>query len=137
MKTRLHTVLTSALLLSALNCLHADAASSTVTPTVIPILPNAANQPEPDKPLMTTSGNSCRCSVAENSGGACMILMRTNSGDWIAKNAPQTRLRSSNEGRYYDAPFDVAASACAGRKVNASSIKVHWLDRGSAILEWK
>lgn len=99
--------------------------------------PNLFSRPEPEQPLVTTSGNSCRCEVASNSGNACVIYLRTNAADWIAKNAPKTALRSSSEGRYYDAPFAVAASACAGRKVNAGQIKVHWLDRRSAILEWK
>lgn len=93
--------------------------------------------PAQEKPLITTSANTCRCEVAENSGGACMIYLRTNAADWIARNAPQTRLRSSNDGRYYDTPFALAASACAARKVNASTVRVHWLDTKNAILEWK
>ncbi|ASU38749.1 hypothetical protein hmeg3_10910 [Herbaspirillum sp. meg3] len=93
--------------------------------------------PVPDKPVVTTSANTCKCEVADTSGSACMIYMRTNAADWIAQNAPQTRLRSSNDGRYYDTPFALAASACAGRKVNASTVKVHWLDKKNAILEWK
>ena len=46
-------------------------------------------------------------------------------------------MRSSNDGSDYYTPFALAASACAGRKVNASTVKVHWLDRKNAILEWK
>jgi len=110
--------------------------SSTATPTIAPVLPFPTNQPDADKPLINTTGNSCRCQVNETSGNACMIFMRTNAADWIMKNAPQTRMRSSNDGRFYDTPFDLAASACAGRKVNPGSVKVHWLDRKSAILEW-
>lgn len=94
-------------------------------------------RPEPEQPLVTTSGNSCRCEVASNSGNACVIYLRTNAADWIVKNAPQTAMRSSNDGRYYEAPFALAASACAGRKVNPGQLKVHWLNRRSAILEWK
>lgn len=94
-------------------------------------------RPEPDKPVVTTSANTCKCEVADTSGSACMIYLRTNAADWIGQNAPQTRLRSSNDGRYYDTPFALAASACAGRKVNASTVKVHWLDKKTAILEWK
>jgi len=154
MKTIFHSGLATALLLGAFSVQAATATTgtaataktatttgagtSTSTTTGATVLPYAVPpQQEADKPLMTTSGNSCRCAVAENSGGACMILMRTNSGDWIAKNAPQTRMRSSNDGRYYDTPFAVAASACAGHNVNPASVQVHWLDRGSAILEWK
>jgi hypothetical protein len=110
--------------------------SSTATPTISPVLPYPSNQPDADKPLINTTGRSCRCQVNETSGNACMIFMRTNAADWIMKNAPQTRMRSSNDGRFYDTPFDLAASACAGRKVNPGSVKVHWLDRKSAILEW-
>ncbi len=99
--------------------------------------PLGYERPEPDKPVVTTSANTCKCEVADTSGSACMIYMRTNAGEWLAQNAPQTRMRSSNDGRYYDTPFALAASACAGRKVNASTVKVHWLDRKNAILEWK
>ncbi|WP_050478760.1 hypothetical protein [Herbaspirillum rhizosphaerae] len=99
--------------------------------------PFAYPPPAPDKPVVTTSANTCKCEVADTSGSACMIYMRTNAADWLAQNAPQTRLRSSNDGRYYDTPFALAASACAGRKVNASTVKVHWLDKKNAILEWK
>jgi len=151
MKMSIHSGLAAAVLLSAFSVqaatttaaatvaktatTTATGTSATTAPTVMPYaLPP---QQEADKEMMTTSGNSCRCAVAENSGGACMILMRTNSGDWIAKNAPQTRMRSSNDGRYYDTPFAVAASACAGHNVNPAGVKVHWLDRGSAILEWR
>ena len=114
----------------------AGSSTTTATPTISPVLPFPLNQPDADKPLINTTGNSCRCQVNETSGNACMIFMRTNAADWIMKNAPQTRMRSSNDGRFYDTPFDLAASACAGRKVNPGSVKVHWLDRKSAILEW-
>jgi hypothetical protein len=65
---------------------------------------------------ITTSGNSCACQVAETSGGACMIFLRTNAADWIAAMRAQTPLRSSASGRYYDASFALAASACAGAR---------------------
>jgi hypothetical protein len=93
--------------------------------------------PVPDKPVVSTPGSSCQCKVGERDGSACMIFMRTTAADWIRQNAPQTRMRSSNDGRYYDAPFPLAASACAGRNVNPATIKVHWLDRQSAIVEWR
>lgn len=93
--------------------------------------------PAQEKPVVTTSANTCKCEVADTSGGACMIYLRTNAADWIARNAPQTRLRSSNDGRFYDTPFALAASACAARKVNAATVRVHWLDKNNAILEWK
>ena len=76
--------------------------------------PLGYERPEPDKPVVTTSANTCKCEVADTSGSACMIYMRTNAGEWLAQNAPQTRMRSSNDGRYYDTPFALAASACAG-----------------------
>jgi hypothetical protein len=93
--------------------------------------------PVPDKPVVSTPGSSCQCKVGERDGSACMIFMRTTAADWIKQNAPQTRMRASNDGRYYDAPFPLAASACAGRNVNPATIKVHWLDKQSAILEWR
>lgn len=105
-------------------------------PVPVPVPDTFDRNAAPSEPI-TTSGNSCTCQVAETSGGACMIFLRTNAADWIASNAPQTPLRSSASGRYYDAPFALAASACAGRKVAPGGIKVHWLDRRSAILEWK
>ncbi|WP_443113835.1 hypothetical protein [Herbaspirillum seropedicae] len=105
-------------------------------PVPVPVPDTFNRNAAPSEPI-TTSGNSCTCQVAETSGGACMIFLRTNAADWIARNAPQTPLRSSASGRYYDAPFALAASACAGRKVAPGGIKVHWLDRRSAILEWK
>ncbi|WP_075258571.1 hypothetical protein [Herbaspirillum camelliae] len=105
-------------------------------PVPVPVPDTFNRNAAPSEPI-TTSGNSCTCQVAETSGGACMIFLRTNAADWIASNAPQTPLRSSASGRYYDAPFALAASACAGRKVAPGGIKVHWLDRRSAILEWK
>ncbi|WP_343723250.1 hypothetical protein [Herbaspirillum seropedicae] len=105
-------------------------------PVPVPVPDTFNRNAAPSEPI-TTSGNSCTCQVAETSGGACMIFLRTNAADWIAHNAPQTPLRSSASGRYYDAPFALAASACAGRKVAPGGIKVHWLDRRSAILEWK
>lgn len=107
-------------------------------PVPVPVpVPDALNRnAQPSEPI-TTSGNSCTCQVVDNGGGACMIFLRTNSADWILKNAPQTALRSSASGRYYDTPFPLAASACAGRKVAPGGVKVHWLDRKSAILEWK
>ena len=111
-------------------------AASAVTAQGLPP-PYGYARPEPDKPLVTTSANTCKCEVADTSGSACMIYLRTNAADWIAQNAPKTRLRSSNDGRYYDTPFTLAASACAGRKVNPATIKVHWLDKKNAILEWK
>ncbi|WP_039787139.1 hypothetical protein [Herbaspirillum huttiense] len=105
-------------------------------PVPVPV-PDALNRnPQLSEPI-TTSGNSCACQVAETSGSACMIFLRTNAADWIARNAPQTPLRSSASGRYYDASFALAASACAARKVAPGSVKVHWLDRRNAILEWK
>jgi len=105
-------------------------------PVPIPVPDSLNRNASPSEPI-TTSGNSCSCQVAEATGGACMIFLRTNAADWIASNAPQTPLRSSANGRYYDAPFALAASACAGRKVAPAGVKVHWLDRRSAILEWK
>nr|WP_198980937.1 hypothetical protein [Herbaspirillum sp. ASV7] len=105
-------------------------------PVPVPV-PDSLNRNAPLSEPITTSGNSCSCQVAETTGGACMIFLRTNAADWIARNAPQTPLRSSASGRYYDAPFALAASACAGRKVAPAGVKVHWLDRRSAILEWK
>lgn len=106
-------------------------------PVPVPVpVPDPLNRgAQPSEPI-NTSGNSCSCQVADN-GGACMIFLRTNSADWIFKNAPQTALRSSASGRYYDAPFPLAASACAGRKVAPGGVKVHWLDRRNAIIEWK
>ncbi|MFJ3054650.1 hypothetical protein [Herbaspirillum sp. NPDC087042] len=107
-------------------------------PVPVPVpIPDSLNRNAPPSEPITTSGNSCSCQVAEATGGACMIFLRTNPADWIASNAPQTPLRSSANGRYYDAPFALAASACAGRKVAPAGVKVHWLDRRSAILEWK
>jgi len=105
-------------------------------PVPIPV-PDPLNRNQQLNEPITTSGNSCTCQVAQTSGSACMIFLRTNAADWIAKNAPQTAMRSSAGGRFYDAPFSLAASACAGRKVAPGGIKVHWLDRGNAILEWK
>jgi len=105
-------------------------------PVPVPV-PDALARPAAPAEPITTSGNTCTCQVAETSGGACMIFLRTNSADWIARNAPQTALRSSASGRYYDAPFPLAASACAARKVAPGGVKVHWLDRRNAILEWK
>jgi len=155
MKIFFQSLLASTLLLGALNVASAagaasnassagsstgststNSSSAAVMAPVLPYLLNQEQQPA-DKPLVTTSGNTCRCAVAETSGNACMIFMRSNSYDWIMRNAPQTRMRSSNEGRYYDTPFDLAASACAGRAVNPATVKVHWLDHKSAILEWK
>jgi hypothetical protein len=138
--------------LAALACVIAAQAGAQVTtrdlggsygthnnriPVPVPVpVPDALNRgAQPSEPI-NTSGNSCSCQVADN-GGACMIFLRTNSADWISKNAPQTALRSSASGRYYDAPFALAASACAARKVAPGGVKVHWLDRKSAILEWK
>ncbi|KAF1042902.1 MAG: hypothetical protein GAK35_02457 [Herbaspirillum frisingense] len=107
-------------------------------PVPVPIpVPDTLNRNQAPSEPITTSGNSCTCQVADTSGGACMIFLRTNSADWIAQNAPQTAMRSSASGRYYDAPFPLAASACAGRKVSPAGVKVHWLDRKNAILEWK
>lgn len=107
-------------------------------PVPVPVpTPGIGQRQDPDRPMVTTSANTCTCQVAETSGSACMIFLRTNAADWLAKNAPQTALRSSNNGRFYDTPFAVAASACAGRKVAPGSVKVHWLDRKNAILEWK
>lgn len=107
-------------------------------PVPVPVpVPDALNRNPPLSEPITTSGNSCTCQVAETSGSACMIFLRTNAAEWIARNAPQTALRSSASGRYYDAPFSLAASACAARKVTPGSVKVHWLDRRNAILEWK
>lgn len=107
-------------------------------PIPVPVpMPDIGGGNRPQNPPVTTSGNSCTCQVVDNGGGACMIFLRTNSADWIVKNAPQTALRSSAGGRYYDAPFPLAASACAGRKVAPAGVKVHWLDRKNAILEWK
>lgn len=105
-------------------------------PVPVPVPGINGSSQAPMEPI-TTSGNSCACQVAETSGSACMIFLRTNSADWIQKNAPQTALRSSASGRFYDAPFSLAASACAGRRVAAGGIKVHWLDRRNAVLEWK
>ncbi|NUU03457.1 hypothetical protein HNO84_17750 [Herbaspirillum robiniae] len=105
-------------------------------PVPVPVPDTFNRNAQPSEPI-TTSGNSCTCQVVDNGGGACMIFLRTNSADWIVKNAPQTALRSSAGGRYYDAPFPLAASACAGRKVAPAGVKVHWLDRKNAILEWK
>jgi hypothetical protein len=107
-------------------------------PVPVPVpIPDPLNRGQQQSEPITTSGNSCTCQVADTTGGACMIFLRTNPADWIARNAPQTALRSSAGGRYYDAPFALAASACAGRKVAPGGVKVHWLDRKSAILEWK
>lgn len=107
-------------------------------PVPVPVpVPDALNRNAPLSEPITTSGNSCSCQVNESTGGACMIFLRTNPADWIARNAPQTPLRSSASGRYYDAPFALTASACAGRKVAPGGVKVHWLDRRNAILEWK
>lgn len=109
-----------------------------VVPVPVPIpVPDPLNRNQQLSEPITTSGNSCTCQVAQASGNACMIFLRTNAADWIAKNAPQTAMRSSAGGRFYDAPFSLAASACAGRKVAPGGIKVHWLDRSNAILEWK
>jgi hypothetical protein len=115
----------------------AAAAGAAIGQAAVGGVPYGYVRPEPDKPVVNTIGASCQCQVGETSGSACMIFMRTSAGDWIKQNAPQTRMRSSNDGRYYDAPFPLAASACAGREVNPATVKVHWLDRKSAILEWK
>lgn len=107
-------------------------------PVPVPVpVPDVLGRPAAPAEPITTSGNTCACQVAETSGSACMIFLRTNSADWIARNAPQTAMRSSASGRFYDAPFALAASACAARKVTPGSVKVHWLDRRNAILEWK
>lgn len=105
-------------------------------PVPVPVPDTLNGNGAPAEPI-TTSGNSCTCQVAPTSGGACMIFLRTNAADWIASHAAQTPLRSSASGRYYDAPFALAASACAGRKVAPAGVKVHWLDRRNAIIEWK
>ncbi|QJQ01397.1 hypothetical protein RB25_14095 [Herbaspirillum rubrisubalbicans] len=117
---------------------HYGPQQGVAVPVPVPVpVPDVLNRNAPLSEPITTSGNSCTCQVAETSGGACMIFLRTNAADWIARNAPQTALRSSASGRYYDAPFALAASACAGRKVAPGGVKVHWLDRRNAILEWK
>jgi len=123
--------------LSALVLLLAAVWANPAAAQLIERSPFGYAPPAPDRPVVTTSANTCKCEVADTSGSACMMYLRTNAADWIAQNAPQTRLRSSNDGRYYDTPFALAASACAGRKVNAASVKVHWLDKKNAILEWK
>jgi hypothetical protein len=115
----------------------AAAAGAAIGQAAVGGVPYGYVRPEPDKPVVNTTGASCQCQVGETSGSACMIFMRTSAADWIRQNAPQTRMRSSNDGRYYDAPFPLAASACAGREVNPATVKVHWLDRKNAILEWK
>nr|WP_238540899.1 hypothetical protein [Herbaspirillum sp. YR522] len=107
-------------------------------PVPVPVpIPDVSGRPAAPAEPITTSGNTCACQVAEASGSGCMIALRTNAADWIARNAPQTALRSSASGRFYDASFALAASACAARKVAPGSVKVHWLDRRNAILEWK
>jgi|GEM_PF-665515 len=107
-------------------------------PVPIPVpIPDITGRGQAPADPVTTSGNSCTCQVTATSGSACMIFLRTNAADWIAGHAPQTPLRSSAGGRFYDAPFPLAASACAGRKVAPAGVKVHWLDRSNAILEWK
>lgn len=105
-------------------------------PVPVPDVTNRNGAGHLDKPI-TTSGNTCACQVAETNGSACMIFLRTNAADWIAKNSPQTALRSSASGRFYDASFTLTASACAGRKVSPGGVKVHWLDRRNAVIEWK
>ncbi|SRR5450830_153105 len=116
----------------------AAAAGAAIGQNAVGGVPYGYVQPAvPDKPVVSTPGSSCQCQIGDRDGSACMIFMRTSAADWIKQNAPQTRMRSSNDGRYYDAPFPLAASACAGRNVNPANIKVHWLDKKSAILEWK
>ncbi|MDY7578861.1 hypothetical protein RGU70_11075 [Herbaspirillum sp. RTI4] len=87
-------------------------------------------------PPIVTSGNSCRCEISERDSSACAIYLRNNLATWIAAHAPDTQMSSSANGRYYAAPFSVAASACAGHKVNPAQIKVHWMDDRHVILEW-
>lgn len=122
---------------AAMALLAASLCSPSVGAQILDRPPFGYPPPAPDKPVVTTSANTCKCEVADTSGSACMMYLRTNAADWIAQNAPQTRLRSSNDGRYYDTPFGLAASACAGHKVNPATVKVHWLDKKNAILEWK